>query len=357
MPLYLVAPGERVKRVKGREYPNRYYLVRGEVDGRDVEVSAKTTDERAAQIFKAELEAALLRDRVPRAGEAVTFAAAAEMYEAFKDPPRGDRTRIARLVAVVGARPVTELKLADFVAAANLLYPGRKNETKNRAVIKPGAAIMHYAAENEWCAWLRMKKFEEGPLVTRASDDATMDKLLDAIAAEHAAAETEHKRRLARKKALLIVWLFHHFNRISDPLRLRWEEHIDLAERTYLLFVGKGNVWKTKPLDPVVWEALANEPEKERRGFLFPWRTRSGVYKWLRPLARRLRVKFTPHMARHYGGKQLNRSGVALKTIMGALDHSDPTSSLRYQDADLEIVREAMGKIVRSAGKAPDKRS
>jgi hypothetical protein len=39
------------------------------------------------------------------------------------------------------------------------------------------------------------------------------------------------------------------------------------------------------------------------------WRTRSGVYQWLRPLCRRLRVTFTPHMARHHLGKRLNAGG------------------------------------------------
>ena len=126
--------------------------------------------------------------------------------------------------------------------------------------------------------------------------------------------------------------------RISDPLRLGWSQ-IDLGSRTYLLFVSKGKKWRTKPLDDGILALLANEATKT--GPLFPWRTRSGVYKWLRPLCERLEVKFTPHMARHYLGKELNRSGAGLKTIMGALDHSSATSSLRYQDADIEIVRQA----------------
>ena len=103
--------------------------------------------------------------------------------------------------------------------------------------------------------------------------------------------------------------------------------------------MSKGKLWRTKPLDDSVLALLANETTKT--GLLFPWRTRSGVYKWLRPLCERLEIKFTPHMARHYLGKELNRSGAGLKTIMGALDHSSATSSLRYQDADIEIVRQA----------------
>jgi hypothetical protein len=54
----------------------------------------------------------------------------------------------------------------------------------------------------------------------------------------------------------------------------------------------------------------------------------------------RLRVKFTPHMARHDLGKKLNRSGAGLKMIAGALD-TCAKNSLRYQDADFGMVREA----------------
>jgi len=68
----------------------------------------------------------------------------------------------------------------------------------------------------------------------------------------------------------------------------------------------------------------------------------------------------TPHMARHFGGKHLNAGGAGLKTIMGALDHADPTSSIRYQDADLDIVRSAIDRLdrlepPRALGKKLDK--
>jgi len=63
-------------------------------------------------------------------------------------------------------------------------------------------------------------------------------------------------------------------------------------------------------------------------------------------------------MARHYGGKLLNRNGEGLKTIMGALDYPDAKSSLRYQDTGQDIVREAMerGHEHRANGKMPNGR-
>jgi hypothetical protein len=296
----------------------------------------------------AQLELTWLEGRVPGPGEEVTFAKATDLYLAFKTPAPGDERRIRRLAGVLGDRRVADVQQADIVDAAERLYPGRKPETKNRWVVKPAAAILHYAARNKWRDWLRVEKLTEGPVATRAASGDVALALLAALDAELAAAGTRHKRDLARKKRLLILWLFKHWNRISDPLRLIWGEHIFLQRKTYLLFVSKGRRWKEKPLDEEVFEALANEPVKDGR--VFPWRTRSGVYKWLRPLCRQIGVAFTPHMARHYGGKELNRAGAGLKTIMGALDHSDPMSSVRYQDADLEIVRGAMAKLGKLMG-------
>jgi len=289
----------------------------------------------------------LLDSGVPGAEAEVSFARAAELYKSFRKPSKLECWRIGRIVAVLGERKVRSLQQADLVAAAHDLYPGRKPETKNRAVIKPAAAILHYAARNKWCEWLRIERFEESAPVTRAATADQARLLLAALAKEIRAAKTPQRKGRARKKRLLILWIFKHWNRISEPLKLRWEEHIDLRERIYLLHVSKSDQWKGKPIDEEVFEALANEPQKEREGWLFPWRTRSGVYKWLRPLCKELKIRFTPHMARHFGGKELNRQGAGLKTIMGALDHLDPKSSVRYQDADVEIVREAMGRVDR----------
>ena len=343
MPFTLIPPGKR----KG----NSWYIVRGEVAGKRREFSTKTRDPEAARRFALELELALLDGGVPGAEAEVTFARAAELYKSFRNPSKLECWRIDKIVAALGDRPVRSLQQADLVAAAHDLYPGRKPETKNRAVIKPAAAILHYAARNKWCEWLRIERFAEAAPVTRAATAEQARALLAALAKEIRTTKTPHRKRLARKKRLLILWIFKHWNRISEPLKLRWEDHIDLAERVYLLHVSKSDQWKRKPIDEEVFEALANEPQKEREGWLFPWRTRSGVYTWLRPLCKRLRIHFTPHMARHFGGKELNRQGAGLKTIMGALDHLDPQSSVRYQDADIDIVREAMGKM-RRVGRA-----
>src|SRR5438270_12370865 len=137
MPLKLVPPGTRKN--------NPYYLVRGTVDGRDIEVSAKTRDKAVAKRFAAELERELLTRRVPRPGEAVTFSGAADLYIAYRDPSKADRLRIERLKRAIGKKVVADIRQADLVAAADLLQPNRSPATRNRAVIRMAAAVLHYA--------------------------------------------------------------------------------------------------------------------------------------------------------------------------------------------------------------------
>lgn len=102
MPLHLVAPGERVKPRHGKAYPNRYFLVRGDLGGREFEVSTKAANPVDAQRFKAELELKILDSRVPGPGTEVTFAPATAAYIAFKNPKAGDRRRLERLKSAMG---------------------------------------------------------------------------------------------------------------------------------------------------------------------------------------------------------------------------------------------------------------
>jgi integrase len=320
MPLKLVPPGTR----KG----NPFWLVRGEVGGRSIEISTKARDKAAARKFAAELERELLTRRVPRPGEAVTFSAAADLYIAYRDPTKADVGRIERLKRAIGSKIVADIRQADLVAAADFLQPDRAPSTRNREVIRMAATVLHYAHENGYCDWLRVKLFKEPQPATRA---VTMD-----VAAELIEAAPAGPRQL------LLLWLFRHGTRISQTLSVTWDD-IDLPQQTFRLYDKKAQKWQTFPLHPEVFEQLAAMPG--RSGRLWPWETKSGVYKWLRPLTRKLGIAFTPHVGRHSLGTWLNESGAGLRTIMATLGHQDAKSSIRYQAADIEIVRAAAVKI------------
>jgi len=327
MPLKLIPPGQR----RG----NPFFLLRGSVGGRELEVSTKTADRKAARRFKAEFERALAQDRLPGPGETLSFARAAELYIDWRDPSRADRRRLARLGAVIGRRMVADIRQVDLVEAANLLAPDRSAATRNREVMRPAATVLHYAATNGFCQWLRVALFREPRPKTRAVSLDTAATLVQAA--------PDGPRRL------FLLWSFRQGTRISDTLRVEWAQ-LDLPRQTVRMKIGKTDRWAKYPLHPEVFEILAAIPAEAQRGRLFPWRQKTGVYAWLRPMTRRLGIQFTPHMARHSLGTWLNGSGAGLRTIMAALGHADAKSSIRYQDADVEIVRAASQKLGQLSG-------
>lgn len=341
MPLSLIPPGTRKN--------NRFWLVRGrDQHGRLVELSTKTQDKSAAKQFLRDLVKELAKEEVPAPGKAIDFETAARLYAAKQgvdldqpklNPPaeRADAYRILKLISRLGRRPIGELRHPDLVAAAVALYPRHAPSTRNREAMRPAAAILHYAAESGYCAWLKVELFDEPEPETRAVD--------------HDAAETviaaAPDLQAGGPKYRLLLWLFCHGTRITQTLGIGWE-HVSLVERTFRLYDKKAGKWQYFPIDDEVFEELCRVPEAERRGKLFPWHTKSGVYIWLRPVRKRLRqefgLDFTPHMARHSVGTWFNAQGEGLKTIMAKLGHRSERSSLRYTAADVRIVRAASAK-------------
>jgi hypothetical protein len=98
---------------------------------------------------------------MPGPGETVSFRRAAEFYFASKDLQTGDERRIQRMVDridPIGDKPVAHVQRVDLVATANALYAEASEDTKNRWVLGPGAAILHYAADKNWRPWERIAK-------------------------------------------------------------------------------------------------------------------------------------------------------------------------------------------------------
>jgi integrase len=318
MPLKFHAPGTR----KG----NRWIIARGTVGGERIEISTGTTDPLAAERFAARYVAGFLDGRAPQPGETVTFARAAERYRAARKPSKADGVRLDRLTAAIGTRAVGEITRDTLVEAADALYPGGKASSLNRNVIAPAAAVLHYAADNHWCGYRRIKRYKEPRPVTRALAEDAAESLIAAAAGE------------VRK---LLLFLFRQGTRITDTLRLDWR-HIDLKTRAFQIHVSKTDEWLTLPLSDEVFFALANTREKS--GPVFPWRNRWAAYKAIRKAVGATGIRFTPHMARHSLGTRLSAQGASLKVIMGALGHRDAKSSLRYQAGEVEVIRGALNR-------------
>jgi integrase len=144
------------------------------------------------------------------------------------------------------------------------------------------------------------------------------------------------------KLKLLLVFLFSQGWRISDALRLRWQD-IDLSEATVQYHISKTDDWQTMPLHLAVLDML--RAEGPGVGYIFPWRDRDGAYRALKPLRQKTGIYFTPHMARHSFGTWLNGERASIPEIMEAGAWRDHRSVLRYVGIDQPRVRATINKI------------
>ncbi len=315
--LKLLPPGKR----------SPFWSVRGRHGGRLLEVSTRTTDAGLAKQRYREL-LRTLGAKEPGPAHTVGFAEAARAYLAFRDLDDRQRADIQRLSRELGDTPCAQVTQAQLVDVANRLFPAGKASSKNRLVITPASAILHYASQQGWCPWRRISRFREAKPVTRALSQPDAHRLMAAAAGE--------------ARALLEV-LFGTGLRISDVLALRWDQ-IDMGNCTLRLRIGKTQEDRVLPLSPLAMQGLHRLPRKPQER-LWSVRDRWAAYDMLSPARERSGVDFTPHMARHSVGSWLNDAGAGLKTIMATLGHADPKSSMRYQDADVETIRRAWGRV------------
>tara|TARA_S200002703_G_scaffold16715_2_gene13918 strand:- start:1204 stop:2217 length:1014 start_codon:yes stop_codon:yes gene_type:complete len=328
MPLKLIPPGQR----KG----NKYFVIRGTVDGREYECSTGTTDHRAADERMAELRLAILQGNVATSRKTATFGDAADLYINAKNPSANERRYIKKLRTELEAVPVRDVRQNHVEAAANVLYPAATNQTKNRQAFVPAAAILHYAADADLCGWVRLRKLPEGKPRSQRSTVEQMAKLIRATEGY------EH---------LLLVTLFRQGWRITETLGWEWDK-IDLLYTRTEFYIRKSKSWKTIELHPDTVEALCLVPIAKRTGKVFPWARRERVYRWLKPLCEKQKVVFTPHMARHAFGSDLANGGYASRSIMEAGSWTSEKSVQRYVEIDREHVRAAL----KSLPKMPKKR-
>jgi integrase len=301
--MQLYPPGTR----KG----NRTYIVRAHVNGRQVEKVLEATTRADAKREAGDFLASI-RGRDPDA--VVTFAYAAQAYMAFRRPRPDDVKWIEKLIAYMGARDVREIKSDDIRQAADALCPHVQPETQVRYVYTPASAILHYAAEQDWCVYRRIRRPSFSRLSKRqAADDATMRLLL---------ANTQGSQHL------LLAWLYETGQRISDSLRVMRSD-LSLPKGTTRVGSSKTDDRGEIGLSPELVAMLANAPHLPT-GRVFPWRDRHGVYRWLRPLCKRLGVQYTPHQSRHAMATDLRALGYDMRAIAERGLWRDERSAGRY---------------------------
>src|SRR5215472_1463206 len=130
MPLKLIQPGKRKN--------NKFYLILGMENGRQYEVSTRTTDKRRAKELLDRLKRQL--EGAPLAGSRITFSQAIDLYAAYRPPSVQDWRLLEKLRWVLGRKLVADIRQADLVQAANRLYGNRTAATRNRNVLIPAGA-------------------------------------------------------------------------------------------------------------------------------------------------------------------------------------------------------------------------
>lgn len=299
----LYAPGTR----KG----NRTYVVRAWVNGRQVEKVLETT-KRADAESEADDLLASIKGRDP--SEVVTFRAAAEAYKAAKRLRKQDLSYVKRLQDYFGSRPVAEMVGADLIVAAHTLADGTSDANKVRAVIGPGSAILHYAAEQGWCPERRHRRFKVSRRSNRKPAPPETLRLL--------LANTDGMQHL------FLAWLYETGQRITASLQMRRED-LDLGRGIAFVTSNKTDDHGQLELSPELLVMLA-KAEKQPSGRVFPWGDRHNVYRWLKPLCKRLGVSYTPHQSRHAMATDLRALGYDMKAITERGLWRDERSAGRY---------------------------
>ncbi|HJQ57604.1 MAG TPA: tyrosine-type recombinase/integrase [Vineibacter sp.] len=252
-------------------------------------------------------------------------------------------------MTAIGSTAIEACGQDELVDFARDHLPGRKASTLNREATRPYAAILHYAHNPlKWRDWITLKAFPEEEVDRPPADPGDIAKLIANAdrTGSYKPHHYSHKRgplvdRNAAYKVALLELLHARALRLSDNLRLKRDEDLDLPNGRIRARIGKarGKI-KWLPLPPTCVAALA-ELKPCADGYVFPWRTRSGVYKWLKPLRRRLGVAFTPHMARHALATEALELGVDERIVQEMGAWASRASLKPYQKVAQRLMREA----------------
>jgi integrase len=262
-----------------------HYYLRGTVRGIHIFETTRTHDQKAAEAIRIRRESELLDRSVYGPAATVTFAEASVSYiEA------GGETRFlgtydeeigawSLLIGYFGNTVVGKIRQAEVDTAAVALYPIAMAATRKRQVYIPMSAVLRHSARKGWCTMPTFQHPKVKPPVTKWSTPERLGQLLPHC--------TPKLRRL-------VLFLTYTGARISEALRISWEDEVALDRRTVILRRTKNGKPRTVHLpDPLLAELEAVELE-ERHGKLFGWAARKAVYGPLKRACKKAGVEYLP---------------------------------------------------------------
>jgi integrase len=254
-------------------------------------------DKATAQRIAAEEEAREWRRHLDGPGAHVTFAQAALAYRRSEKPTRF----LDKIEDHWRDMPLRDIRPSLVRAACLTLLPNAKPATRNRQVIVPTMAIVNFAAELDWCAPLKVRRFKVNPKVKIPATPEWV-----AAFAAHASPHL----------GAMCLFMFSTGARLSEAVRLTWAD-VDLLERKATIRQTKIDDTRRAHLPPQVVAAIANIPSnREPEAPVFAYSDRGSVKQpWDNTIKRAGIVRLTPHCCRHGFATTMLRKGFDVKTV------------------------------------------
>lgn len=335
MPLTLVSPR------KGR---SSNFRIRGTVRGIHIDETTGVASRELADAIRIRREAQVLDESVFGVRASRGFAEAAIAY-VEKVRPRGtqrvaiightrlDGTVSPCLVSDFGSRLVSAIDQAALDEVAAGRFAGKKPGTVQRHLIAPLVSVLRFAAKRKWC---------DPPIFERTRYDDRRRRW----------ATYEEADRLIAGAAVhlrpLLLFLMLTGARMTEAIELEWSE-VDLVQR-WVVFRGTkrgsgpdaAGEDRGVPLHPQLLTALANLPDKERKGRIFltnrgrPYGDRRGqggghISTGWANACRRAKIRdLRPHDLRHTTSTWLTMAGVHEQVRDEIMGHASTDMGRRY---------------------------
>lgn len=278
---------------------NGVYHYRGTVgpagNRRRLRGSCKTSNQDIAARQVAELEAGYWKGHFDGPSAILTFARAAELYEAAGKPT----TFLDPIKKHLGQTLVKDITEGAIQLMAKQLYPHVTNASLNRMVIVPTIAVINNAARSKLCPRMSMPHYEED---SKIKDPATLEWV------------TKFRQHAKPHLAAMVLFMYLTGCRPGEAVAMRWED-LDLQGATALIRESKASKERRAHLPPVLVAALANLPRVEGRGVFVYTASNSMRLAW-KTVCTKAGIKvLTPHCCRHGFATGLLRRGVDVVTV------------------------------------------
>lgn len=271
---------------------------RGTIAGRRVRGTTETADKARAQRIAAEREQREWTRHLDGPGSTLTFADAAIAYREAGKPTRF----LERVEDHWKDTLVKDITSQSVRAAAIKLYPGAGAATRNRQAIVPTQAIINFAAENEWCPHLKVKRFKIEKRIKEPVNSAWVDSFV-AHASPHLGA--------------LCMFMYGTGARIGEAVAVTWAD-VDLQARTVVIRQTKtGGDERIAHLPARLLAALSNIPSNRNPDDkVFRYTHANAVRQvWNNAVARAGIKRLSPHSCRHGFATTMLHKGVDVKTV------------------------------------------